>query len=134
MSFFRKAFTVALLGLILGTAAGTGFAYWRRVTQGSIVMTTGSPDGSLTLRCTNGTAPTIHVTWPAKITSLISDLERSIDGGAWQKLYPTGAKPLATGYRDTNVVLGHQYQYRVRLFEKGPFTSATIMADQSTCQ
>lgn len=133
MSSFRTTLVIALLGLLLGATAGTGFAYYRRVTQGSVV-TYGSPDGTLTLECTGGTTPKIRITWPVKLTSQMGSLERSIDGGAWQKVFSGTSKPMTTGYRDTDVLPDREYQYRVRITDKAPFVSARIRTDESTCR
>lgn len=132
MSLLRRAFVIGLIGLIIGVASGVGFAYWRRLTRGSVVATT-TPDQTLTLRCTGGLAPEIIVTWPAKLTSVMDGLERSVDADAWQKVFSSGSTPKVTGYTDRAVALDRDYHYRVRVLPTGPYATVSIHTDQATC-
>lgn len=132
----KRTLTLLLIGFLIGLLFGAGAAYWRRTQRQPVgpATPTSAADAPLTLRCTGGVVPRVHVSWDPRLTSVMGGLERTSDGVNWTPLFVGGATPSPAGFDDSDVLPDTEYQYRYRVMADAPYTQSSVTTDKNTCQ
>lgn len=105
----RRTVVVLLIGFVAGGIAGGVSLHLK----GKEVREVGAQEqSSFAATCLGGTTPYVVITWPERMESIISGLERSEDGGSWVSV-GANATDSKLRYADAGVSPGKTYHYHV---------------------